>query len=406
MAVVAVGDFDKAAIEALIKAHFGAIPRVRVRSRGRRIDVPDQPGTRYTVVTDPGADRRRIVDVSSKMAARDQSTVGAYRQQMVERLFGGMLVGAARRDDAEAGRAVPARRHRSRGCSSAPKRRRRSTRCVTDGGVERGLDGAASPRPSASRASASPRPSSIAQKLDILRALRARRWPRRTSSPSGRWPTSTSATSCRASRFPASSTSTALYQRFLPEITLAEVNALAQGLDARSQPRRRRQRAGEGRRRRCRPRRSSPRCISGRRRSDAHRLRRRRQHAAAARTRRRRRARSSRPSTQGRARHHRVEAVERRPRRAQADDVQAGRDPVPRRQPRRHVARAATRTSSRPRPPAQVVAAGGLGKLEQRSICSKTLAGKTARVSADIGETEEGAQRRRARARISRRCSS
>ena len=42
---------------------------------------------------------------------------------------------------------------------------------------------------------------------------------------------------------------------------------------------------------------------------------------------------------QRRAGHHRMEAVQRRPRRAQADDVQAGRDPVSGRQPGRHVAR-------------------------------------------------------------------
>ena len=40
----------------------------------------------------------------------------------------------------------------------------------------------------------------------------------------------------------------ALHQRFLPEITLAEVNALAKDWVPDAQPRRRRQRAGEGRR--------------------------------------------------------------------------------------------------------------------------------------------------------------
>ena len=49
--------------------------------------------------------------------------------------------------------------------------------------------------------------------------------------------------------------------------------------------------------------------------------------------------------------HHRVDAVQRRARRARADDVQAGRDPRPGLQPRRHVARAPIRTSWPPRPP-------------------------------------------------------
>ena len=42
---------------------------------------------------------------------------------------------------------------------------------------------------------------------------------------------------------------------------------------------------------------------------------------------------------EGRLRHHRVGAVERREGRAQADDIQGGRDGVPRVQPGRHVAR-------------------------------------------------------------------
>ena len=55
MAVIAVGDFDPAAIEALIRSHFGSIPAA-ASPRPRPIyDVPDQPGTRYTVATDPEA---------------------------------------------------------------------------------------------------------------------------------------------------------------------------------------------------------------------------------------------------------------------------------------------------------------------------------------------------------------
>ena len=64
------------------------------------------------------------------------------------------------------------------------------------------------------------------QRLTAARATSAA-VSRRTSTSPARWPTNSSATSCRTSRFPASSTRTALYQRFLPEITLAEINSLA-----------------------------------------------------------------------------------------------------------------------------------------------------------------------------------
>ena len=96
MAVIAVGDFDKAAVEALIKSHFGPIPAPTSPRPRPAYDVPEHPGTLYAVATDPEA-TRHDVSVSSKMPARDQTTVGAYRQQMVERLFSGML--SARLDE-------------------------------------------------------------------------------------------------------------------------------------------------------------------------------------------------------------------------------------------------------------------------------------------------------------------
>src|SRR5690242_13025896 len=90
MAVIAVGDFDPATIETLIKSHFNNIPRP-ANPRPRPVyNVPDTPGTRYTVATDPEA-TGTIVSVTSLMPARDQTTIGAYRQQTIERVFSGLL---------------------------------------------------------------------------------------------------------------------------------------------------------------------------------------------------------------------------------------------------------------------------------------------------------------------------
>ncbi len=90
MAVIAVGDFEPSAVEAAIKAHFGPIPAAPSPRPRPAYTVPEHPGTLYTVATDKEA-RATVVAVVRKMAARDQRTVGAYRQQMVERLFSGML---------------------------------------------------------------------------------------------------------------------------------------------------------------------------------------------------------------------------------------------------------------------------------------------------------------------------
>ncbi len=90
MAVIAVGDFDKAAMEGLIKKHFAGLPAASKPKPRPVYDVPKQPGTLYSIVTDPEAPMT-VVSAYSKMPVRDQSTVGAYRQMIVERLFSSML---------------------------------------------------------------------------------------------------------------------------------------------------------------------------------------------------------------------------------------------------------------------------------------------------------------------------
>ncbi len=90
MAVIAVGDFDRATMETAIKTHFGPIPTASSPRPRSPHAVPAHPGTRYVVATDREA-TATTVSVIGKMPARDQRTVGVYRQQMVERLFAGML---------------------------------------------------------------------------------------------------------------------------------------------------------------------------------------------------------------------------------------------------------------------------------------------------------------------------
>jgi zinc protease len=90
MAVIAVGDFDKTAVEALIKTHFSRIPAATSPRKRASFDVPEHPGTRFTIATDPEA-TVTVVNVSSAIAARDQTTIGAYRQQTAERVVSGLL---------------------------------------------------------------------------------------------------------------------------------------------------------------------------------------------------------------------------------------------------------------------------------------------------------------------------
>jgi zinc protease len=90
MTVVAVGDFDVAAIEKMIKAHFEPIPAGTSKKPRPSYPVPDHPGTLYAIATDKEATSTSI-SIYSKMDPRDPRTVGAYRRQIVERLFSTML---------------------------------------------------------------------------------------------------------------------------------------------------------------------------------------------------------------------------------------------------------------------------------------------------------------------------
>lgn len=90
MTVIAAGDFDAAAVEKMIKAHFSQIPAVKAPKPRPNHLVPNQPGTRYTFATDPEATSASIT-IYSLHDLTDPTTVGSYRQRLVERLFGSML---------------------------------------------------------------------------------------------------------------------------------------------------------------------------------------------------------------------------------------------------------------------------------------------------------------------------
>src|SRR5215207_1021835 len=90
MAVVAVGDFDPAQIEQLIRTHFGDVP-AKPNGRARtKYGVPDQDSTLVAIATDKEAEYT-TASVYFKMPHRQSSTVGGYREDLAESLFSMML---------------------------------------------------------------------------------------------------------------------------------------------------------------------------------------------------------------------------------------------------------------------------------------------------------------------------
>ncbi len=90
MAVVAVGDFDPAAIEKLVTVHFTGLSSPKSPKARTVFPVSSQPGTAFAMATDKEMPST-TVEVYAKYPAEDQTTIGGYRRQIVNNLFGGLL---------------------------------------------------------------------------------------------------------------------------------------------------------------------------------------------------------------------------------------------------------------------------------------------------------------------------
>src|SRR2546423_4342241 len=90
MAVVAVGDFDKAAVEKMVTNHFASIPAATKPRPRQEFDVPGHADTAYAIATDKEASSTSV-EIDTLLPSREEKTVGDYRQQTVDRLFSGML---------------------------------------------------------------------------------------------------------------------------------------------------------------------------------------------------------------------------------------------------------------------------------------------------------------------------
>ena len=90
MAVVAVGDFDKTAVENLIKSHFGSIPMPQPAKERPTYEVPDHTGVVYAIMTDKEMTSTTIA-IENILPAPKQDSLDVYRQHIVDRMFSNML---------------------------------------------------------------------------------------------------------------------------------------------------------------------------------------------------------------------------------------------------------------------------------------------------------------------------
>ncbi|MGH9147633.1 MAG: M16 family metallopeptidase, partial [Vicinamibacterales bacterium] len=224
MAVIVVGDFNKAAIEAQITSRFGAIPMPSSPRQRPTYTVPDQRGTTYSIITDPEATSTRV-SVTSTMKARDQVTIGAYRQHyMVEQLFGAML--SARLDEiAQAPNAPFLRAQTDRSLFVKSIEVTNLDALVAKGSVERGVAALFTELARVARFGFTA-PELTRMKLNLERGLQ-RSVIEKDKSPSGPLADEFVRNFIQQEPIPGIAYEYGLNQRFSPEITLAEVNAVA-----------------------------------------------------------------------------------------------------------------------------------------------------------------------------------
>ena len=223
MAVVAVGDFDKSAVEAQIRSHFAPIPAAASAKPRPDYTVPDQPGTAYSIITDPEV-TQTAVSVFTKMPARDQSTVGAYRRLIAERLFSGML--SARLDEiAQQPNAPFLAAQTSRGIFVRTAEVTSLNALVAQGGVERGLTALFTEIDRVAQFGFTA--TELDRQARGLQRVLENATVEKNKSPSGPLADEFIRNFLQGEPIPGIVYEYALNQRFLPEITLGEINALA-----------------------------------------------------------------------------------------------------------------------------------------------------------------------------------
>jgi zinc protease len=225
MAVVAVGDFDPAVIEEKIRSHFSSIEGPSSPKPRPAYDVPERPGTVYSVVTDPEVTGTRI-RVSNNRAARPMVTLRDYRQHMVEGLFSGML--SARLDEiAQTPNAPFLAARTGRGLFVRTAEMTTLDAIVARGGVEAGVAALFAEVDRVVRFGFT-ETELVRQKLNLQRGLQ-RSVIEKDKSPSGPLADEFIRNFIQAEPIPGIVYEFGLNQRFLPEITLEEVNGLASG---------------------------------------------------------------------------------------------------------------------------------------------------------------------------------
>jgi len=222
MAVIAVGDFDKMEVEALIKKHFSGLvnppnPRPRILA-----EVPDHEETLSAIATDK-ENPSTTVAVYHKFPLRDTETVGALRQMIVENMYNGMLnqrfSEMAQKPDSPFLAAFS-----GRGLFVKSKEVYSFTAMVDEKKIKDGLEALFVESERITRFGFT-QSELDRQKINILRSLE-RAYAEREKSQSASYASEYIRNFLQGEPIPGIEYEFELYKRFVPEITLEEINRL------------------------------------------------------------------------------------------------------------------------------------------------------------------------------------
>ncbi len=224
MAVIAIGDFDRLEVEALLTDHFGDWPPPEGTRERVAYSVPDHEETLYSIVTDPEL-TTSSVSVYHKMDANHDWTVGGYRQTIVEGLYNSLLndrfAEVTRQPEAPFLGASG-----SQGMFVRTEKIYSLSATVPEGGVERGLAALFEEAERVERFGFTETELERA-KTNILRQIE-QIYTNRVNTPSGSFAAEYTRALLDGEAIPGIEYEWELYQRFVPEITLDEVNRVGQ----------------------------------------------------------------------------------------------------------------------------------------------------------------------------------
>jgi len=223
MAVIATGDFDKEEIEQRIIAGFSGLTNPEDERPRVTYDIPEHDDTRFGVATDPEM-QVEVVQVFHKMPTRPQGTHGSYRQTIIENLYTSML-NRRLRELAQQPEAPFLGAAASQGIFVPTREVFIVEAGVAPGGLEQGL-GALFNEAARISQQGFTRSEFEREKSTQLRGFE-RLYTERTTQPSEGFVEEFQRAFLENESVPGIDYEWALYQRFMPDITLEEVNAAA-----------------------------------------------------------------------------------------------------------------------------------------------------------------------------------